>query len=123
MLSKRPDEALLELDWALMGLWLLGLMTAEATPKGPDRRPWSVAKALRVVRAAMWYRGRARPAGGLRRLLRRAVRDRYVRHRPKAAREWPRKKKGLPPGEPKIRMATHAERLQAQEFRSCATLN
>ncbi len=127
MLSDRPDHALLELDWAMTGLWMLGLMAAEVTPKGcskePARQSWSLAKALRVVRDAMRRVGRSRSAGGLRRLLRLAVRDRYVRHRPKAARYWPRKKTESPPGLPKIRTATHAERLIAQEFRSCVALN
>ena len=123
MLSERPEHALLELDWAMTGLWMLGLMTAKATPKGPDRQPWSVAKALRVVRRAVRRVGRPRPAGGLRRLLRGAVRDRYVRHRPKAARYWPRKKTESPPGLPKIRTATNSERLKAQGFLSCVTLN
>jgi hypothetical protein len=123
MLSERPEHALLELDWAMMGLWLVGLMTAQAAPKKAGPCPWSLAKALRVVRGAMRRVGRVRPAGGLRRLLRGAVRDRYVRHRPKAARYWPRKKTESPPGLPKIRTATHAERLKAQEFRSCVALN
>jgi len=123
MLSERPEHALLELDWAMMGLWLVGLMTAKATPKKPGHCHWSMAKALRVVRGAMRRVGRARPAGGLRRLLRRAVRDHYVRHRPKAARYWPRKKTESPPGLPKIRTATHAERLKAQELRSCVAPN
>jgi len=111
MLSGVPEHAELELDWAMVGLWLLGLMTAKAAGREVRRgRPWSLAAALSVVRGAMRRLGVARAAGGLRRQLRLAVRDRYVRHRPKEARYWPRKKNEHPPGAAKIRTATHAER-------------
>jgi hypothetical protein len=124
MLSGVPEHAELELDWAMVGLWLLGLMTAKAAGREVRRgRPWSLAAALSVVRGAMRRLGVARAAGGLRRQLRLAVRDRYVRHRPKAARYWPRKKNEHPPGAAKIRTATHAERQLAQEFRSCLDPN
>lgn len=122
MLSTRPRHAGMELDWALVGLWLLGLMAAEAQPKR-SRGAWSVAKALRVVRGAMRQPGRPRPAGGLRRRLRGAVRDRYVRHGPKATRRLPRKKNEPPPGNPKIRTATAAEIRHAQAIRSCLVTN
>jgi hypothetical protein len=124
MLSGVPPHAELELDWALVGLWLLGLMTAKEAGRQVRRgRSWSLAAALRVVRGAMRRLGVARAAGGLRRQLRRAVRDRYVRHRPKEARYWPRKKNEHPPGAAKIRTATHAERRMAQEFCSCLNPN
>ena len=124
MLSGVPEHAEMELDWAMVGLWLLGLMTAKAAGREVRRgRPWSLAAALRVVRGAMRRLGVPRSAGGLHRQLQRAVRDRYVRHRPKAARYWPRKKNEHPPGAAKIRTATHAERQLAQEFRSCPDLN
>ena len=124
MLSGVPEHAELELDWAMVGLWLLGLMTAKAAGREVRRgRPWSLAAALSVVRGAMRRLGVARAAGGLRRQLRLAVRDRYVRHRPKEARYWPRKKNEHPPGAAKIRTATHAERQLAQEFRSCLDPN
>lgn len=124
MLSGVPEHAEQELDWAMVGLWLLGLMTVKAAGREVRLgRPWSMAAALRAVRGAMRRRGKTRAAGGLRRQLRLAVRDRYIRHGPKAARYWPRKKSAHPPGAAKIRTATHAERLLAQEFRSCPDLN
>jgi hypothetical protein len=124
MLSGVPEHAELELDWALVGLWMLGLMTSKAATREVRRgRAWSLAAALRVVRGALRRLGVARSAGGLRRLLQRAVGDRYVRHRPKEARYWPRKKSQRPPGAAKIRTATHAERLLAQEFRPCFASN
>jgi hypothetical protein len=120
MLSRAAEQAEAELDWALVGLWLLGLMTTKAAGREVRRGwSWSLAAALNVVRGAMRRLGVTRAAGGLRRQLRLAVRDRYIRHRPKAARYWPRKKNEHPPGAAKIRTATNAERLLAQEFRSC----
>lgn len=123
MLSTTPAHAAMELDWAVIGLWMLGQMAAEARGRGRRPSEWSAARALRVVRKAMRHRDRPRPAGGLRRQLRRSVKDAYVRHRAKTARYWPRKKNESPPGLPKIRMATHAERLKAQGFLSCVALN
>ena len=65
MLSRTPDLALLEADWALVGLWMLGLMAArQVKPSNLDRL--SVAKSLHAVRRAMAWRRRRIPAGGLR---------------------------------------------------------
>jgi hypothetical protein len=124
MLSDRPKHAALELDWAVVGLWLLGLMTAEAASRGGrPPRSWSLAQAQRVVRQAMRRLGKPRPAGGLRWQLRRAVKDTYVRRHPKAARYWPRKKTERPPGVPKIRTATREEIRMAQAFHQCTAPN
>jgi len=124
MLSERPDHAALELDWTIVGLGLLGLMAAEATSRGGrGGRHWSLALAQQAVRQAMRRLRVPRPAGGLRGRLRRCVKDSYIRHRPKAARYWPRKKAGSPPGEPKIRMATREEIRQAQAFHHATTPN
>jgi len=84
-----PRTAEIELDWAMAGLWLLGLMTVR---QAGLRRAWSPARALQAVRCAL---RRARHRGGARRLakmLRHAVYDHYRRLRPKAARDWPHKK-------------------------------
>jgi hypothetical protein len=124
MLSARPDHAALELDWAVVGLWMLGLMTAEAGSWGGlPPRTWSLALAQRVVRRAMRQLDKPRPAGGLRWKLRRSVKDAYVRRRPKAARYWPHKKRERPPGVPKIRTATRKEIRMAQEFHQCTAPN
>jgi hypothetical protein len=101
-----PALARCELDWAMVGLWLLGLLTLRETGLA---RGWSPAGALQVVRTAL-RRGRTRTgATWLRRHLRAAVPDAYRRARPKAARDWPHKKTERPPGEPKVRMATLEE--------------
>jgi len=113
MLSTTPDNARVELDWAVVGLWMLELMVAEAVPRR-DRHRWSVAEALKVLRRMI--RGRQRPpAGGLQGQLRKAVIDRYTRRRPKSARNWPHKKRERPPGQPRIRTASRSEVLLAQK--------
>lgn len=108
MPSGSPAHAVVELDWSVVGLWVLGLANAEASG---DVRRASVAQTLRRVRAAMAGRG-----GNLRAALAGARRDDYRRHRAKAARHWPHKKREKRPGAPKARTATEAEVLQAQRL-------
>jgi hypothetical protein len=85
MLSHIPQAAVCELTWALLGLWLLGLMTAAAfLARGGDPLRWSAAKARDRVR-----RRRDR---GLARDLAKATKDGYVRRGGKKARDWPHKK-------------------------------
>lgn len=113
MLSGTPDLAQRELAWTLMGLWLLGLLGVDALIQDHQSpRRLSTAAALRVMRAAMAGRLRQR----LDRALATAVKDQYVRDRPKASRNWPDKKHDSPPKAPKMRQATAAERQDAQRF-------
>jgi len=117
MRSDAPEQARVELDWAMVGLWLLGLMAVEQIGQaGYLPGCWSVAKALRAVRQAMRRPGAVTTGGGLFSQLSRAIKDRYVRHGAKAARNWPRKKTERPPGAPKIRMAKRAEIRKAQRL-------
>ena len=115
MRSDTPRRAMMELDWYMVGLWMLGLMTQEAM--GPRRRlqeRWSAAGAISCVRMAMRNARRPRRRGGLRRELSHAVQDSYVRSHPKKARHYPRKKTESPAGRPKVRMATTSEVQAAQ---------
>jgi hypothetical protein len=113
-----PETAAPELDWTLLGLWMLGTMAVESLGRR-EREPsrWSPAQALRTVRRWMDRRWARRPAGGLAAELRRAVKDQYVRRGPKRARDWPHKKTERPPGEPKLRRARPAEKRAARAFR------
>jgi hypothetical protein len=111
--AQTPDLAACELDWSMAGLWLIGLMTHNAAQ---PPRLISPAAALRVIRVAVRRGRRMTGKHWLQRQLRAAVPDRYTRKRPKAARDWPHKKTELPPGTPKIRMATHAEIRQAKAW-------
>jgi Transposase DDE domain len=115
MRSDTPQRAKIELDWYVVGLWVLGLMALEAT--SPRRRlaeRWSAAGALSCVRMAMRNARRPRRRGGLRQELSRAVQDSYVRSCPKKARHYPRKNTERPAGRPKLRMATRSEVQAAQ---------
>ena len=113
MLSTGAANARVELDWAMVGLWLLGLMAVDQVARR-DKGRVSVAGALRSVRLWMRRRSGRPPARGLRGALRVAVVDRYKRTRPKQARGWPHKKREKPPGTPKVRMATQAEVRKAK---------
>jgi hypothetical protein len=118
--SAAPQQAQWELDWGMIGLLLLGLMSLDAAGPGapPDPQGLSVAAALRVVRRAMTTRDAWRRRGDLRVLLAGAVKDAYARTGPKKARDWPHKKRERPPGAPQIRAASRAERERAT--RVCA---
>ena len=117
MRSDTPERAKVELDWYMVGLWMLGLMTLEAMgPRRRVQRRWSAAGALSCVRKAMRNARRPRRGGGLPRQLRDAVQDSYERRRPKKARHYPRKKTERPAGRPQIRTATRSENAAAQAF-------
>jgi hypothetical protein len=116
MHSATPGKAQVELDWALAGLWTLGLLTVQRmVQRRADPAEWSVATALRAVRRVMRGWGSRHAARNLW-ALGRAVKDRYRRRRPKAARDWPHKKTEQPPSPPTIRTATARERHAAQRF-------
>jgi hypothetical protein len=104
-----------------------GRLDAEAeTPRGPslEREALEALGAVESVGHKLdGLQGKPRPAGGLRWRLRRAVKDAYVRRRPKAARYWPHKKRERPPGVPKIRTATREEIRMAQVFHQCTGPN
>lgn len=114
MLSRSPEAAKCELTWALLGLWLLGLMTVEPIlARGGDPLRWSAAKARHRVRRSMRRAlSRRHQDRGLAGDLAWATKDDYVRRGSKKARDWPHKKKEKPPGEPKIQSAT-VEQLRA----------
>jgi hypothetical protein len=120
MLSRTPATCLEELRWTLIGLWLMGLMSVEQiVAADKDPLAWSVAASRNCLRRAL--RGAVsgqRPRTALRVQLAHAVKDRYVRQRPKAARNWPRKKQESPPGPPKIHTATLEEVELAKQLTS-----
>lgn len=109
MLSGAPARAMVELDWSVVGLWMIGLMNAQACG---DLARLSPAQTLRALRAAMAGRGR----GKLWDNLARAMLDQHVRLRSRRARHWPHKKKEKPPGTPKARTATAKEVTKAKAF-------
>jgi hypothetical protein len=115
MLGRKPSHARMELDWALVGLWTLGLL-ATARQSRRQLGQWSPAAALRTVRHAM-RQAEHRPAGrALDRPLRGAVLDTYQRLGRKAAWNWPHRKREPLCGLPRIRMATAKEIQAAHAF-------
>lgn len=113
--STAPAQARLELDWAVVGIAVLGYLGVRAVAAaGKDPLSFSVALALARLRHAA--RSTARAAGDLEEQLATAVKDTYTRTRPKHARNWPRRKRCKPPGRPRLRRATRAEAKMAQEF-------
>jgi hypothetical protein len=112
--SYTPEHARLELDWSLLGLWLLGLLAKQelaAAGTAPGRH--SPAAALRLVRREVrrWYNGREQLDVAE---LARAVTDDYRRTASKRARHDQRKKRDPAPGEPKIARASPAQRRAAK---------
>ena len=120
--SESADNALVELEWSLLGLWGMALYAqAELAAHGIDPQQQSVAGVLRAFRRLLRdYLHPVERDRSLRALLRRAVRDRYVRKN-KASRNYPRKKQADPPaGPPEIKIATAAQIRHAREIRTAA---
>ena len=113
MLSDAPENARVELDWTMAGYWMLGLLLWEQREEQVSVT-CGVAEALRLVRGAMAGRGdkRGNFAAGWGRL----TVDRYPRHHPKAARDWPHKKTEPPCGIPEMRIATVLEVRRAKRL-------
>jgi hypothetical protein len=119
--SDAPQNARLELRWAMVALWLLCLMAAEAIGRaGNDVRRLSVAGALRLIRKAMDAPIKRSGRGGLGRQLAKALQDDYERTTSKRPRDWAHKKKPKPIGDPKARLAEETEVQQARELREKA---
>jgi hypothetical protein len=121
--SWTPQAAGQELQWGMMGVWMLGLLALQQQCRlcGSDdmpTRPWSAAKVLRVTRRAI--HGSLKRGPALARLLQNAVRDGYSRRKSKKAIDWPHKKREKPPGHPKRRKATKAEIKAARELQVAA---
>jgi hypothetical protein len=120
MLSRTPVTCIEEFRWTMIGLWLMGLMSVEKIiAAGHDPLAWSVAKSRNSLRCALRRASSGRrPRVGLFDQLASAVKDHYVRKRPKKARDWPHKKREPPPGPPKIRPATVEEVERAQRLKT-----
>lgn len=116
--SRTPATCYLEMTWAFVGVWLLQLWTAsQVEAAGGAAREASTAQARNVVRRVL---RRQRPCHRTRRSLARAIagcrHDNYVRQRPKASRNYPRKKRHEPPGPPHIKPPNATQLQQAQQL-------
>ena len=105
--SRTPELAYAELEWSLLGLWLIQLLAvSEQIPAGigPERN--SVSVALQVFREAMNGRG----VRGVRKELCNAVKDEYKRRSKKGARYQPKTKDKPSAGKPKVVEANAQQR-------------
>ena len=118
LLSRTPEQCLLEAELLIHGVWLLGLMSVRELGRGGHPpSDWSPAKSRDAVRRAL-RDTRCRARQGLLHAFSQATKDDYERTRSKAARNYPRKKREQPPSPPKIRAATATELRKLQHLRS-----
>jgi hypothetical protein len=115
----RWENAEVELDWSLIGLWAVSLLgLTKLLDAGEDLGRLSVAGILRAVRRTM-HEYKSKPDAGedLWSLLRISVIDSYERTS-KASRDYPRKKKKQPPvGTPEILDATAKQVKLARQIK------
>lgn len=113
--SHKSVNALIELDWSLIGLWGICLLAQVKNHAIPPRK-LSVAKVLRAVRRPM-RNPTTRPERGesLFELLSAARIDDYRRRKPKASRDYPHKKKPDKIGAPIVKLATARQRKAARK--------
>ncbi len=118
--SASPENALLELDWSLVGLWTVYLMAiVEVIERGESPHRVSVAGVLNAIRAVMRdYRSRPDPGEDLASLLGAALIDPYVRKGSKASRNYPRKKNEKPADKPVIESASREQVARAKELKA-----
>jgi hypothetical protein len=114
--SRSPERAVVELDWSLLGLWLIQLFAVkEQVAVGQPPQQCSVSVALEVIR--MLVRCPAGlPGEVLAEELQGATKDGYRRTRPKKARYNPQYKDKPAAGEPVILRATEEHKRLLQIF-------
>jgi hypothetical protein len=111
--SRTPEHCYLEKAWSLLGAWLLDLMAIrQLVAAGRDPHKVSAAGARNAIRRTIRNASpRPRKRHRLLQVLAECFTDDYVRHRPKASRNYPRKKRHKPPTPPKIKPPT-AQQIQ-----------
>lgn len=119
LLSKTADNAQLELDWSILGLWAMCLYTAaHHAANGIPPRKRSVAGLLHAFRLPMeQHKSVADDQEDLYSLLSAAVKDEYERHSSKASRNYPRKKKKHAIGAPTLTNATPQQQATARNLK------
>ena len=114
--STNADNACVEIQWSLAGLWAMALYALnEQVKQGVPPIRLSIAQTLRAFRRVLRdYRHPRSNAPRLRHLLRDALIDSYARKN-KTSRDYPRKKQESPPGQPSINNATKQQIQQAKQ--------
>lgn len=104
--SRTPERAYVELDWSLVGLWLIQLFAVkEQIEIGEIPEHCSVALAIQVVRETFqrWWE---RPEQAFATKLQAATKQKYTHHSSRKARYCPNYKDKPAAGKPVIRRAT-----------------
>jgi hypothetical protein len=118
--SRSADNAKLELDWSLLGLWCVCLLgQRELTEVGEDPTWLSAAATIKAFQSTL-REYRVRPESREDMLwtkLQAAVLDDYRRTRSKTARNYPRKKKRQAAGAPKITRSTKQQIHAVKELK------
>ncbi len=117
--STSPESGMVELNWALLGLWCMALYALkELRRKGIDPNRLSFAKLIRAFRRMLRdYLHPIERDKKLCDLLGEAVIDDYDRsNSSKTSRKYPRKKNEKPPGAPKIQTATQSQIQLAKQL-------
>lgn len=117
--SHNAQNARVELEWSLIGLWGIGLSASrELVSQGIPLQRLSLAGALAAFRrVARDYLHPVTPRESLRPQLRRATLDVYSR-RDKTSRNYPRKKNERPAGIPVIKLAHPSQIQLARQLRT-----
>lgn len=114
--SYTPECAGCELDWSLLTLWLVSLLTKqELLAARIDPQEYSPATARRLLRRELRYQAVGRERFDMSE-LRTAIQDPQKASKNKKARHDQRKKRDPAPGAPKLRRATKEQQKAAQEF-------
>lgn len=118
--SHAAENAQLEIDWSLVGLWSVCLLAQrELVHAGDDPRQLSPGAAIKAIQQAIChYRIRPDcPEETLWAILRCALRDDYQRTSSKTARNYPRKKKRKRIGVPQIMGASKSQITMSRELK------
>lgn len=115
--SRTPENCYLEMTWALLGTWMLELMTVrEVLVSGGAPKDVSPAQARDAVRRVLRNASpRPRAEESLSQVLGACRLDSYPREHSKASRNYPRKKRHKPPKPPHIKSPTKAQLALAQK--------
>jgi hypothetical protein len=117
--SRTPQRAYAELEWSLLGLWMIHLFAVKEQVKiGEPPRQTSAALAIQVVRNILFLWCEVPKASEeLWTQLQNAVLDKYERRSSKRARYRPHKKDIPSAGKPTILIADKTRKLQLQQYR------
>ena len=119
--SHAAENARLEIDWSLVGLWSICLLAQrELVRAGYNPCQLSPVAAIKAIQQVMHhYRNRPdHPDETLWAMLRRALQDDYLRTSSKTARSYPRKKKRERIGVPKVANASKSQMAAAHNLKT-----